>query len=172
MNLTFQLIAEEDLDAVMTIAHASGLEAWGDRSMILRYLNCHGTVGLIARCRDVAVGTMFFTTRRSWIELETIQVLTDCRRQGVGRTMLHVLTGGAWIPTVYQHVTAGARESNYAGCAFLEACGFSVNDALENSFWSTAEEREDGLVFCFRLKPKALAVSTQNQFTQPLGDPQ
>jgi ribosomal protein S18 acetylase RimI-like enzyme len=170
MNLTIQLITDEDLDEVMTIARASGRINW-NRSRIRRYLKREGTVGLIARCEDVAAGTMFFSTRRSWIAIEGIQILPDCRRQGVGRAMLQLLTGGSWLPTVYQHVAAGVAEMNYAGCAFLEACGFVFEDVLPDYFVSPGGGREDGFVFSFQLKPKPLIVSTENQLTQPLGDP-
>lgn len=119
---------ERDLPKVLQIERESFEEPW-DEKMLKQYLRRRETVFRVVDLNGLLAGYMLYTVHPlGYIEISSLAVAEDSRRQGCGRIMLDFLKG------YHTPIAFDVHESNLTGQLFFRACGCRAVDIIDNYY--------------------------------------
>lgn len=119
------LMTPADIPAVLTIENESHLEPWGKESFLSEMERAHSQLWTARRTRgdDAVLGYICFWIVADELQILNLAVAVRCRRQGIGRRLLHqaMLLGdaaGVRVAVLEVRKSNAAARKLYAGMGF------------------------------------------------------
>lgn len=135
----------QDMKRVVEIEQDSFEFPWNETEFILalRQRNC---IGMVAEIKDEVVGYMIYELHKARLEVLSIAVHKDFRKQGVGKAMVYKLISKLSYER-RNKISTMVRESNLDALNWLKRLGFralgvakdfyedSTDDAIQMRYW-------------------------------------
>ena len=119
---------ERDLPEVLQIERDSFEEPW-DEKKLRKYLRKRSSVFRVVELNGVLAGYALYAVQpEGFIEISSLAVAEDSRRQGCGTILLDFLKG-YHIPIAFD-----VHESNLPGQLFFRACGCRATKVIDNFY--------------------------------------
>lgn len=94
------------------------------------------------------VGYIVYQLHRRWMQILSMVVATDWRRQGIGGLLVRELTGKL-VPGRRDRVECGVCETNLAAQVFFRSLGFRAVSILRD-FYEFCDCNQDAYRMCYR----------------------
>lgn len=127
-----------DMPAVLSIENQSFEYSWSEDDFIrcLRQRNC---IGMVAERDDRIVGFMIYELHKTRLHVLNFAVANDCRRIGVGRTMVEKLLAKLSHDR-RNRIMLEVRETNLEAQLFFKQLGFRAVSVLRDFYEDTVED--------------------------------
>lgn len=145
-------LIRRDMPEVLRIERSSFEFPWTE-SEFINALRQRNTIGMVAELDEVVVGYMIYELHRNRLQLWSIAVHPEFRRQGIGSAMVEKLAS----KLTHQRrskIDAEVRETNLDAQFFFRDSGFRATNVIRDHYPDTTE---DAYLFVYR-SPKASAV--------------
>lgn len=129
-----------DMDKMLEIVDLSPPHTEMPKDELLKLLQQHDAISIVADLNNEVVGYMVYTINNSGIKLLTINVHPDHRRRSVGTQLMVNMIHK--VSTYYRDksVSAIVRESNLPVLQFLKNIGFKATSIKREHFADTGED--------------------------------
>lgn len=135
-----------DMPSLLAIEEDSFEFPWDEED----FLNClrqRNVVAMVAERDDEVVGFMVYELHQNRIQLLSLAVHSEYRRQGVGRSLIAKLQDKL-SPERRNRIMCEIRETNVPGQVFMRACGFRAISVLREFY---EECNDDAYLFQYRI---------------------
>jgi len=151
---------KEDLEAVLRIEQASFEFPWTESEFLacIQRPNCIATVAVV---QEKVVGYMIYEMGAQSFQILNLAVDPDCRRHGVGRTMVQRLINKL-SPRRRRRISLYVRETNLPAQLFFRAIGFRAKAILHDHYPDTAE---DAYLMTYELVPRT-SIGPRNRVAE------
>lgn len=136
-------LVRRDFPAIMAIENNSFEYPWTERDF-LDALRQRNVIGMVAEHEDMVIGYMIYELFPERIQLLSIAVHPDFRRQSVGAAMLRKLAHK--LRDRRSRITTEVRETNLDAQFFLRDCGFRAIGVLTGRY---PVQQEDAYAFAY-----------------------
>ncbi len=139
-----------DMQAVLEIESSNFEFAWSEEDFIrcLRQRNC---IGMVAEHEDRVVGFMIYELHKNRLHILNFAVSADCKRQGIGRSMVSKLMGKLSHDR-RNRIMLEVRETNLDAQLFFRGLGFRAVSVLRDFY---DDSTEDAYLMQYRYQPTA-----------------
>lgn len=138
-----------DMPTVLAIERDSFEFAWSEEEFI-RCLRQRNVIGMVAEFDEQVVGFMIYEMHKNRLHLLSLAVAKECRRTGVGRTMVEKIQGKLSRER-RNRIMLEVRETNLAAQMFFRKLGFRAIKVLKDFY---EDSSEDAYLMQFRTKTR------------------
>jgi len=142
----FRKMEPSDLDEIVKIERASFSSPWSAR-FFLEELRAPCARSLLAQIEERVVGYVIYWELPAELDVHNLAVHPNCRRQGIGRSLLSVTIGEARIRGL-SRISLEVRRSNVSAQSLYWSLGF-VTRGVRRGYY--LDNGEDALVMVLEM---------------------